>query len=623
MRRPALCFLLAGVISILSCTILRAQSPVAGSEPGPECSVLGTADAPPSDHLGPRIGIQQEFGDGLGWRNGFTRLEGFIPILQVPRQSVLFADVRGLEFDDVRLWQFDGGAGYRAYSDFLDRIVGVNGFYDYRDTGSNSFHQFGLGAELLGDCWDLRANLYIPFGPQHHLIADTPAGTGAEFQGMSILIPNQTQTLVAVRGFNLEVGRSVPFLERFDPRAYLGFYHYDAEGGKTANGVRGRFTARLTERLLVQAQVQNDAVFQTTASAGLVWTFGGPSGWLQCRRTLPERLDEPIVREDSVVVQTQVKVGAETAIDPATGQPFVVKHVEADAAAGGNGSFEHPYQTLSQLQAGSGPGQILFVQNGLYPGGITLQPGQRLLGDGTVHLIVARQGKFALPILVPGATPTITAFDQTATGGFYPGSPTAVIMASNTEVSGLSFAVPGFGGPRLNIAADGITGAIDVNHNRLTSFVGLSNINGPVSLTNNSSFAPDSEGTVYVNKITGTVTFSRNTIDTTFNTFLTDISGPLIYTDNTIRFFGVRTALTFDGVSSTWLVQNNVFNGTTALDSVPAVSITGASGSLSLNLIGNTSNTGYGVSKLQFYANGNTGPIVNDGSAKQVSTPLP
>jgi hypothetical protein len=62
---------------------------------------------------------------------------------------------------------------------------------------------------------------------------------------------------------------------------------------------------------------------------------------------------------------------------------------------------------------------------------------------------------------------------------------------------------------------------------------------------------------------------------------------------------------------------------TTALDSVPAVSITGASGSLSLNLIGNTSNTGYGVSKLQFYANGNTGPIVNDGSAKQVAAPLP
>ena len=57
---------------------------------------------------------------------------------------------------------------------------------------------------------------------------------------------------------------------------------------------------------------------------------------------------------------------------------------------------------MSQLEAGSATGQILFVRDGQYAGPITLQPGQRLLGDGIVHVIVARQGTFALPALPAG-----------------------------------------------------------------------------------------------------------------------------------------------------------------------------------------------------------------------------
>jgi hypothetical protein len=571
--------------------------------------------------LGPRVGIEQDFGNGIGWRHGYTHLEGFIPVLQTPCQSVLFADLRSVVFDDVRLWQFDGGGGYRWCSEVLERIVGVNGFYDYRDTGKSSFHQLGLGSELLGNRWDLRTNLYFPVGPQHHLLAQTST-PAVHFQGFNIVVASQTQLFeAAMRGFDLEVGRSVPVLEQFDPRAFLGFYHYDAEGGKPANGIRGRFTAKLTERLHVETQVQNDAVFRTTASAGVSWSFGGPSGWSRGRRPLPERLGDFVVREPSVVVQKQQRTNDELAIDPATGQPLVVKHALASAAAGGNGSFEHPYQTLGQLQAGSGPGQILFVQNGMYPGGITLQPGQRLLGDGIVHVIVARQGTFALPILQPGATPTITVLDQPTVGGIYPGLTAAVVLAANTEVSGWSFSPQGPGLVRPHIYAAGITGGVNVNRNRLSGVAALSDITGPVTFADNISATPDGPGTAYLSRITGPVTFSRNTIDTTFNTSLSNIAGPLTYTDNTIRFFGPAVVLSFTGGNSTWIVRNNVFTGPQS--SGPAVSIVANSGSLCVNLIGNSSNTGYAVSMLQFFASGNTGSISTDGSATQVSTPCP
>jgi hypothetical protein len=129
MHRSAMCWLLAGVLFVVSAPLLQAQDPPAGGQPPPDGPALVTTDDLAGNRLGPRIGIQQDFGDGLGWQHGFTRLDGFIPILQVPRQSVLFAELRGVEFDDVRLWQFDGGLGYRWYNDLLNGIIGLNGFY--------------------------------------------------------------------------------------------------------------------------------------------------------------------------------------------------------------------------------------------------------------------------------------------------------------------------------------------------------------------------------------------------------------------------------------------------------------------------------------------------------------
>jgi hypothetical protein len=264
------------------------------------------------------------------------------------------------------------------------------------------------------------------------------------------------------------------------------------------------------------------------------------------------------------------------------------------------------------------------VQNGVYSGGITLQAGQRLLGDGIVHLITARQGTFTLPILQPGATPTITDFNQHV-GGMYVRVPAAIVMAANTEVSGFYFAQPPpsiSGG--LQIFASGITGAINVNRNAITFNIDLSNIAGPMTLTNNFATTPDGLGAVYLTNITGPVIFSHNTINTTFNTRVTNLSGPLTYTNNTITFFGPSDTLSLNGANSTWNVANNVFTGPTGgFIGTPAVRIFSRSGTLSLNLIGNTSNTGFGLSRLQFFASGNSGPILNDGTAKQVSTPFP
>jgi hypothetical protein len=72
---------------------LRAQDPPADGHPPADTSGLFTTDASPTGPIGPRIGIEQEFGDGVGWQHGFTRIDSFIPVFQIPLQSVLFADL--------------------------------------------------------------------------------------------------------------------------------------------------------------------------------------------------------------------------------------------------------------------------------------------------------------------------------------------------------------------------------------------------------------------------------------------------------------------------------------------------------------------------------------------------
>jgi hypothetical protein len=108
-------WLLAGILCLIGNTLLPAQTPPASSPQELDISPSTIFETVPADRGAPRLSIQQDLGDGVGWRNGFTRLEGLIPLWEAPRQSLVFIDLRGVTFDDVNLWQFDGGAGYRWY----------------------------------------------------------------------------------------------------------------------------------------------------------------------------------------------------------------------------------------------------------------------------------------------------------------------------------------------------------------------------------------------------------------------------------------------------------------------------------------------------------------------------
>jgi len=178
----------------------------AGPEPLPGDNKVVLPSEVTVEPVRPWFGIELSGGDGMGTDDGLLTLETFVPIWQNPNHHLFFGFGRAIlshDFDDEGritnnvdlssanstcaecnpistadifrnppinrdrddvLFSANIGGGYRYYVEEMDRIFGVNAFYDYRDTGLHSFNQIGVGIETLGTCLDFRANGYFVVG---------------------------------------------------------------------------------------------------------------------------------------------------------------------------------------------------------------------------------------------------------------------------------------------------------------------------------------------------------------------------------------------------------------------------------------------------------------------------
>jgi Inverse autotransporter, beta-domain len=184
-------------------------------------------------------------------------------------------------------------------------VLGANLFYDGRHTDSHFFHQIGVGGEALFDRWEFRINGYIIVGPAHKLIAESET---AILVGNLLIVDRLRTREVAMGGLDAEVGALLPILPQFSPRVFAGYYHYSAEGMPSVNGLRARFEAWLTQNVSLHAAIQNDTVFDTTASGGFAIHFGGA----RVRRdggprSAEERLGQRVVRDVDIVIAQQME----------------------------------------------------------------------------------------------------------------------------------------------------------------------------------------------------------------------------------------------------------------------------------------------------------------------------
>jgi hypothetical protein len=352
---------------------------------------------------------------GLGYQGSYMTLGAFIPSAEDDLGGFWSADLRshlsnyGGFFSNVGFVrkQFWGGAlaGLGVYWDYdgdqnmyADSVI-TDTTGTYLVNGGQAYQQVGISGEFLTDWGNLRSNGYIPVG--------STASVSGPYVGSSLLC--DLGITAALAGADLEVGGYT-----------FGNARYNLPSGKDVvpyfGGVYTRLDLTFMENWDFSLQANNDSYFDWTGFARLTYRMGGSR-----RRTVADQMEQPMMRNEHIVRAHQA---AAQAINPLTGTPWRVIHVDNSVAAGGAGTAEAPVNSLAGAQAvANQPFDVIFVHQGNsavtpYSGGYTFAAdNQYLVGQGTAMRLPTDCGLVPLwgttpsteyPLLANGAGTAIT-----------------------------------------------------------------------------------------------------------------------------------------------------------------------------------------------------------------------
>ena len=439
--------------------------------------------------------------------------------------------------------------------------ISFGAFYDFDDDDqqsfSDGFHQVGVSGAIKTRNFDLIGNGYFPVGTDAFTQGDINGGD--HFFGNNIALQAGIES--ALEGFDVTLRTRPKQLAFVNGYVDFGGYHYDSDLVDNFAGGRLRVGMQLFNNLSLAAEVNHDERFDTTGSLSVALTFGSRNSGYGSEYAGLARDLEQTSRNDHIVRFNQDLI---VAINPLTGQAFNVIHADNTQAQIGDGSFESPFATLAEAEAGSAANDIIFVNNGDgtsngYDTGITLQDGQQLLGDGVTHTLALSDGSLhVLSNDTDGARPILT----------NPGGD-IVTLADDNTVRG--FVLDGTGVPPANngIAGTNVTGNTLIENNDLINLdvdgVQINGLNGNLTVANNNFDHIGRDG-VRVNNVTSlgsTLTFSDNTFGEigesgirldTFNS-----ENTFNFTNNTLTNVGpvVSTEGIGDGIA--------LFNGSNAI----------------------------------------------------------
>lgn len=382
-------------ISVLAaaCSPAAAQDGVGAYSSGSGAAPLGTSNS--------YLWLRHSIGDGLGYRDSYSNVGAFVPLADnLDTNTLVYFEPRVLVTNSSQFGA-NAGLGFRTLMPEVDKLFGLSLWYD-RDNGHFfNYDQLAASAELLGDVWGLRGNVYVPMSTRNRLISEnSDFSADPSYLGRNILLGLiDRDREVALSGADLELGYNVQSLPGL--RLNSGYYYYQGPEVGAAHGAKVRANYQMNDVSSVGVSLTDDRIFGTNA------VFNVTLQWP--RRNVPDptayyvedRINMATERHDRVVAtreRTQEQVFAQ---DRITRLNIDVVHVDDDAAAGGDGSVEQPVNSLSAAQSAAVRGSIIFVREGTYTDNIVLQNRQRLLGDGlagpNAHMISSLQGDFLLP----------------------------------------------------------------------------------------------------------------------------------------------------------------------------------------------------------------------------------
>lgn len=550
----------------------------------------GISSVVPGNGMGTLFRIGHQAGKTVGLNESITHLEAMPYVFTHTKNP----DDAGMLFGNFRLFRTNrgnlggsGGVAYRFYNYDTDRIFGVGFYYDRDDSTNKIFQQAALSVETMGRYWDANGNFYIPFGDRQQQL-DLQFNNGSQrYSGFNILY-DQTRTIgTAMRGFDAEFGVPIwgQIAQKHEARVYAGTYNFQASGSEQVWGWRGRLQAKPLPNVLTELSITSDDTFNTNVFFNITWTFAGRPEWNEMEKsTQMYRMAERVRRNYNVVVeQKDVVDSGLVAINPATGAPWTVSHVDSLAGAGGTGAVLDPYQTIADAQAGPDR-DIIFTHAGSeFNNGppITLVAGDRILGEGQGvdhYFDVEGFGTKLLPNspsygdpLRPNSLVRPTFNDTVGDGA---------ILASDSEFSGFIL---------NNATGRGIVG-IGVSET-MVNYVDVNDAAG--------------EG-IYLSSTTGSLSFlSTNVTNSAGDAFVVDGGDPFVrYETGTITNTGAGRAV---------LIQNTTGGSINMTDST--VVDTGSQGVLINNIGG-----GAVLDNVSITGSTNEGIHVTGGTANAVVT---
>ncbi len=535
------------------------------------------------DEFHPLFRLDKGIGGGIGYDDGYSNLGVLMPFTINPEQSMLFLDLRAMVTDQgaggVNL-----GAGWRAYSDNLDKIFTVAGWYDYDDGHYQDYHQLGLSGEVIGQYLTTRVNGYFPINNNEIIISNNLSGS-AYFQSDRIYLNRTRRSESSYGGVDAEVGGPLPVLGKFGIDGFVGGYYYNSDHDKSASGAKFRAEANINDWWQMSVSYAKDSVFGSNAWMNVTLSIpeGRSDKWMR-PKTLQQRMYQPMNRNYRVVANVKETTTNELAINPDDGLPYTVAHIDPDFGAAGDGTYETPYGSVAAYNASppTAATDIIFVQDGNElnldgqitlldnGGGIGGTTGQRLLSEAVVHSFntLDNDGN-VVSITLPGYNPAASLPTLTNLSGAG-GAAGAVVIGQGGawEVSGFNISgVRTAGLPHNYGIYSAGTRGFDINRNTFVLF------NRGIDVTNTAS----ETGIVSSNN------FSGDGVNSLHGARITQTAGTmeLSFMDNSVtNVLGVTPP-------GTGIGYEIIANGGSSIDGVG----TAADGVTSLGITGNTANS--------------------------------
>ena len=504
-------WMLTSVIMVATCygdELANTEKNAPKAPPEVECT------SPYQNH---HVGIRHNEARGVGYKKGYTTLEGFFLSDYFGNTFLPFLDLRGHVFDNGK-FAGNAGIGARSLLSQINHYVGAYLYYDVRSEDRLTINQLSPGLELVGKRMEYRVNAYFPVGKKKSRRYGTEFDT---FEGNSLFLKRKQKD--ALSGVDGEVGvhfftknTSYDLFGGISPY-YLWGPHESAWGGKA------RLTGSYKQYVTLEIAGTYDHLFKGTlqGSVALRLPFGpkltrkstscSPTqdrDLLQTRAVQsPYRFEIPMIKKHK---------SRTIAINPLTGAPYTFWFVNNTSHS--LGTFESPFSTLVDAENASAPGDVIYVfsgdgtTNGMSMG-IVLQNQQKLFGAGIPQTLQTTLGT----VQIPQMSPQLPLIGDTNASSIIIG------LANGNEVSGINL----LGSMENNIDVGGgpINGAsIHDNIIQITnsSFAGAGVVfigTGLFLVNNNQFIASPGEIPISValNSGNSSVVISGNTIEGIFN----------------------------------------------------------------------------------------------------------